>query len=57
MTIKQAAKHIGACEATIRRLMREGELPHIRISPRRIIIPDNLLERWLEEKALESMRK
>ena len=57
MTIKEAAQSIGICTATIRRLMENNEIPYIRISPRRIIIPDDLLARWLEEKALANVRK
>ena len=51
-TMKEVAKQLGVAEATVRRLVRTGEIPSIRISPRRIIIPDDLLSRWIEEKAL-----
>jgi len=50
--MKEVAKQLGVAEATVRRLVRTGEIPSIRISPRRIIIPDDLLSRWIEEKAL-----
>jgi len=53
LTIKETAKHLGCCQGTIHRLIREDEsFPHLRISPRRIIIPYDLLVRWVEQKAL-----
>ncbi len=53
LTIKEAAKQLGCCEATIRRLIQEDvKFPYIRISPRRIVIPFDLLARWVEAKAL-----
>lgn len=53
-TIKEVAKRLGVAEATVRKLVHSGEIPSIHISPRRIIIPDEMLDRWLEEKASAS---
>ena len=47
----QTAEYIGVCPSTIRNLIHSGELPHIRISPRRIIIVKEHLDKWLAEKA------
>ena len=51
MTISEVAKRVGVCENTIRRLIKNGELPHIRISPRRVVIVPEHLDQWLAEKA------
>lgn len=48
-TIREAAQRLGIAEATVRRLVREGDIPSIRISPRRIIIPVKAFEEWLAE--------
>ena len=46
-TVKEAAQRLGIAEQTVRRLVREGDIPSIRISPRRIIIPVTAFEAWL----------
>ena len=50
-TIREVAQRLNVAEATVRRLVREGDLPSIRISPRRIIIPVNAFEVWLNDRA------
>ncbi|NLO85353.1 MAG: helix-turn-helix domain-containing protein [Clostridiales bacterium] len=50
-TIKEVSKLLGVAEATVRKLVNEGEIPSIRISPRRIIIPNEMLNRWMEARA------
>lgn len=50
-TIKEVSKRLGVAEATVRKLVHEGEIPSIRISPRRIIIPNEMLNRWMQERA------
>jgi excisionase family DNA binding protein len=50
-TIREVAQRLDVAEATVRRLVREGDLPSIRISPRRIIIPVSALEAWLHDRA------
>ena len=49
-TVKEAAQRLGIAEQTVRRLVREGDIPSIRISPRRIIIPVTAFEAWLAER-------
>ena len=51
MTIRDVSKKLGVCPATIYKLIRNNELPHVRISPRRIVIVPEHLDRWLAEKA------
>lgn len=50
-TIREVAQRLNIAEATVRRLVNEGDLPSIRISPRRIIIPVNVFEAWLNDRA------
>ena len=50
-TVKETAQRLGIAEQTVRRLVKNGELPSIRISPRRIIIPVAALEDWLAERS------
>ena len=50
-TIREVAQRLNIAEATVRRLVHEGDLPSIRISPRRIIIPVNVFEVWLNDRA------
>lgn len=51
LSMKEVARVLGVAEHTVRRLVRDGELPAIRISERRIIIPAEALNNWLSSKA------
>ena len=51
LSMKEVAQALGVAEHTVRRLVRDGELPAIRISERRIIIPAEALNNWLSAKA------
>ena len=51
-TRREAAKAVGVSIATIDRLIREGKMPALRISPRRIVIPVVELEKWVHEQIL-----
>lgn len=51
LSMKEVAQALGIAEHTVRRLVRTGELPAIRISERRIIIPAEALNNWLSAKA------
>lgn len=50
-TVKETAQRLGIAEQTVRKLVKDGDLPSIRVSPRRIIIPVTALEDWLEERS------
>lgn len=52
MTVEEAGKALGISRATAYTLAREGRLPVIRISDRRLIIPKVALERMLSEASL-----
>ena len=54
-TVKETAQKLDVAEATVRRLIREGELPSVRISPRRIIIPISAYEKWLYDRAKQGV--
>lgn len=51
ITIREVAQRLGIAEQTVRRLIHSGDLPHVRISERRIIIPISVFEKWLNERA------
>ncbi len=46
LNMSEAAKRLGVCKETVRRLIAAGDLPSIRISPRRVIIPAEALTQW-----------
>ncbi len=50
-TVKETAQRLGIAEQTVRKLVKDGDLPSIRVSPRRIIIPVTALEGWLAERS------
>lgn len=47
---KELKEIIGCCQATVDRLIRTGELPSIRISPRRVVVSAAALEAWMNGK-------
>ncbi|MBM4461763.1 MAG: helix-turn-helix domain-containing protein [Chloroflexi bacterium] len=49
MTVVEAADALGISRATAYSLCREGKLPVIRISERRLVIPKAALQRMLAE--------
>ena len=51
-TIKEVAQRLGVAEATVRKLIRTGDMPSIQISQRRIIIPVSCFTDWLERRAI-----
>jgi len=57
MTVKEAGEALGISRATAYALAREGRLPVIRISDRRLIVPKAALEKMLSEagKAVEKI--
>ena len=46
--VSQVAESLQLSRATVYSLVREGKLPAIRISPRRIVIPRASLSKFLE---------
>lgn len=51
MSIKDASKELGVSIGTFRKLLYGGDMPYIRVAPRRIVIPVSAFEEWMREKA------
>jgi excisionase family DNA binding protein len=49
LSVQQAAEVLGIDHQRVRRLIREGHLPAVKLSPRKTRIPREALEVWLEE--------
>lgn len=47
LNIKEAAQQLGVSAPTIRRAIREGKLPVIRLGIRRVVIPCAAFEKYL----------
>ena len=48
-SVKEASEHVGVCMNTFRNtIMTRPGFPLVRVSPRRIIIPPDLLDEWME---------
>lgn len=47
--VAEAAEYIGVSKDTIYKLVREGEIPHIRLG-KRILFRIESLEAWLQER-------
>ncbi len=50
-TAKEVASVLGFSLCTVRQLCHRPDFPAIRVSPRRIVIPVDGLNRWMEENA------
>ncbi len=50
-TAKEVASVLGISLCTVRQLCHRPDFPAIRVSPRRIVIPVDGLNRWMEENA------
>ncbi len=47
LTIPEASKRIGMSEPVIRRAIKEGKLPFLRLGERKLLIPIAALERFM----------
>jgi excisionase family DNA binding protein len=50
-TPAELAEQFGCEIRIIYRLIHEGRIPHVAISPQRVIIPKKQLEQWLADEA------
>jgi len=50
LSCAEAAEQLGVSEWTVRRLVRDGKLPSLRIE-RRVLIPATGLALWVEQQA------
>lgn len=55
-TIPEASAKLGVSIGTFRKLLYGGDMPYIRVSPRRIVIPVSAFEEWMREKTQEAHR-
>lgn len=53
-TPAELAQQFGCDVRIIDRLIDEGRVPHVRISPRKVVIPKVPLEEWLADEAQAS---
>lgn len=53
-TPAELAEQFGCDVRIVDRLIIEGRLPHVRLSPRKIVIPKVPLEQWLADEATAS---
>ena len=53
-TPAELARELGCCIEIIDQLIDEGRLPHVRLSPRKVVIPKQALMEWLEDEARAS---
>ena len=51
MPVDELAEVLGVARGNVYAAIRAGLIPHIKISPRRIILPRVAIERWLETAA------
>ncbi len=49
LTVSSTAVALGLSKPTVFRLLREGRLGFIQVSPRRIVIPQSEIDRYLAE--------
>ena len=54
ITVNEAAARLGLSPLTIRRLIREGKLPHVRPTPRAVRVREADLEAFLQGRIGES---
>lgn len=56
-SIEEAAEYVGVCKAVFRRsIMTRPGFPLIRVSPRRIIIPADRLDEWMNAQIKTGVR-
>jgi excisionase family DNA binding protein len=53
-TIVQAARILGTSPDTVRRLLREGQIEHERISPRRTVIRESAIRAYIDSVTVEA---
>lgn len=55
LTVAEAGAYLRADEAFVRDLIREGRIPHVRLGPRKVIIPRQALDEWLHSEAFQNL--
>lgn len=54
-TVREVAEALGISRVRTYELVKEGKIPSVRLSPRRIRIPVEVFEAWLLEQSLRSV--
>jgi excisionase family DNA binding protein len=49
ISVEEAGRHIGVKRTVAWRLVREGQLPHIRVGRQKVRVPVEALRRWIDE--------
>lgn len=52
-TPEELCEVLGVSRPTAYQLCKRADFPSVRVSPRRIVIPKDALEKWLAEQAKE----
>jgi excisionase family DNA binding protein len=52
MTVQEVAQYIGVCEDTIYAMVREKQIPHVRVR-RRIFFRKDTIDVWMERQEQE----
>ncbi len=48
LPVPDAARRLGISAPTLRRLVARGDIPHVRVSPGRVMLREADLDRWIE---------
>lgn len=54
-TVEQVAERLEVDANFVRDLIKRNEIPYVRLGPRKVVVPWPALERWLDERACESL--
>jgi excisionase family DNA binding protein len=54
-SVADAAERLGISSWLAYRLIERGELPHVRLGERRIVVPDRALDEWMDRRAGQSV--
>ena len=55
LSVHEAAGRLGCNPKTVYRLTKRADFPALRVGEKRIMIPANLLENWIEDKAQQPL--
>ena len=54
-TVAQVAERLEVDEAFVRDLINKREIPHVRLGPRKVIVPWRALDDWLTTEAFQNL--
>lgn len=55
-TVAQVAERLEVDENFVRELIRKNEIPHVRLGPRKVVVPWRALDEFLDERARLSLQ-